>query len=88
MERVCALCQNKRECDRDLAAGTSAEHYRGYCLNAPTIDQLRPGGEQMKISRSAWIHISLAIIIAIAALFLIRLHNAGGIAPLSIVTIR
>ena len=40
MERVCALCQNKRECDRDLAAGTSAEHYRGYCLNAPTIDQL------------------------------------------------
>ncbi len=35
-------------------------------------------GEQMKISRSAWIHISLAIIIAIAALFLIRMHNAGG----------
>jgi hypothetical protein len=32
----------------------------------------------MKISRLAWIHISLAIIIAIAALFLIRLHNAGG----------
>jgi len=32
----------------------------------------------MKISHSAWIHISLAIIIAIAALFLIRLHNAGG----------
>jgi hypothetical protein len=32
----------------------------------------------MKISRSAWIHVSLATIIAIAALFLIRLHNAGG----------
>lgn len=32
----------------------------------------------MKISRSAWIHISLAIIIAIVALFFIRLHNAGG----------
>jgi hypothetical protein len=32
----------------------------------------------MKMSRSAWIHISLAIIIAIAALFLVRLHNAGG----------
>lgn len=32
----------------------------------------------MKISRSAWIHISLALIIAIAALFLIRLHDAGG----------
>lgn len=42
----------------------------------------------MKIFRSAWIHISLALVIALAALFLIRLHNAGGIAPLSIVTIR
>jgi transcriptional regulator with XRE-family HTH domain len=40
MERVCALCQNKRQCDRDLAAGTSAEHYEGYCLNAPTIELL------------------------------------------------
>jgi hypothetical protein len=40
MERVCALCVHKRECDRDLAAGTSAEHYQGYCLNAPTIEQL------------------------------------------------
>ena len=32
----------------------------------------------MKISRSAWIYISLSIVIAIAALFLIRMHNAGG----------
>ena len=32
----------------------------------------------MKISRSARIHISLSIVIAIAALFLIRMHNAGG----------
>ena len=40
MERVCALCGHKRECDRDLAEGTSAEHYRQYCLNAPTIEQL------------------------------------------------
>jgi len=42
MERVCALCQHKRECDRDLAAGTSAGHYEGYCLNAPTIGALTP----------------------------------------------
>jgi len=41
----------------------------------------------MKISRSAWIHFSLAILIALAALFLIHVHNAGGIAPLAIVTI-
>lgn len=40
MERVCAMCANKRQCDRDLAAGTAAEHYEGYCLNAPTIDTL------------------------------------------------
>jgi transcriptional regulator with XRE-family HTH domain len=40
MERVCALCHSKGQCDRDLAAGTSAEHYEGYCLNAPTIHDL------------------------------------------------
>ena len=40
MERVCALCHQKAQCDRDLAAGTSAEHYEGYCLNASTIDVL------------------------------------------------
>jgi hypothetical protein len=42
----------------------------------------------VKISRSAWIHFSLAILVALAALFLIHVHKAGGIAPLSIVTIR
>ena len=35
MERVCALCANKGECDRDLAAGTSAEHYKGYSSTHP-----------------------------------------------------
>jgi hypothetical protein len=40
LERVCALCNHKRECDRDLAAGTSAEHYQQYCLNASTIADL------------------------------------------------
>ena len=42
MERVCALCNHKRECDRDLAAGTSAGHYEAYCLNSATIDGLTP----------------------------------------------
>jgi hypothetical protein len=42
MERVCALCNQKRRCDRDLAAGTSAAHYEEYCANAPTIDGLGP----------------------------------------------
>jgi transcriptional regulator with XRE-family HTH domain len=46
MERVCALCAHKGECDRDLAAGTSAEHYEGYCLNAPTIEMLDQAGSK------------------------------------------
>jgi transcriptional regulator with XRE-family HTH domain len=37
MERVCTLCNHKRLCDRDLAAGTSGRRYQGYCLNASTI---------------------------------------------------
>jgi transcriptional regulator with XRE-family HTH domain len=40
MERVCALCHEKRQCDRDLAAGTSAGHYEGYCPNASNIHDL------------------------------------------------
>jgi hypothetical protein len=40
MERVCALCDSKTRCDRDLHAGTAADHYEDYCLNAPTIDRL------------------------------------------------
>jgi uncharacterized protein YjiS (DUF1127 family) len=40
MERVCAVCIHKRQCDRDLAAGTAVEHYEDYCANAPTIDGL------------------------------------------------
>ena len=34
MERVCTLCRHKRQCDRELAAGTATEHYEGYCPNA------------------------------------------------------
>lgn len=44
MERVCALCNHKHECDHDLAAGTSTENYEEYCLNASTIAGLKPGG--------------------------------------------
>ena len=40
MERVCALCNHKRDCDRDLKAGTSAAHYQDYCLNVSTIESL------------------------------------------------
>ncbi len=40
MERVCAMCKHKRQCDHDLAAGTAAAHYEDYCLNASTLDKL------------------------------------------------
>lgn len=41
MTRVCASCQHKHRCDRDLVSGTSAQHFEDYCLNAPAIDELR-----------------------------------------------
>ncbi len=50
MERVCALCQHKRQCDRDLAAGSSVENYEEYCLNAPTLDLLG-GGRPANIAK-------------------------------------
>ena len=40
MERVCTLCIRKAKCDRHLADGSAAEHYRSYCQNATTIEQL------------------------------------------------
>jgi len=40
MERVCSLCAHKPRCDRDLAAGTSPEHYQQYCHNAAAIRDL------------------------------------------------
>lgn len=40
MERVCAQCRHKGECNRDLSDGTVAQHYRVYCGNAQTIELL------------------------------------------------
>jgi hypothetical protein len=45
MERVCSLCNHKRQCDRDLAAGAASAHYEEYCGNAPTINGL---GQQVR----------------------------------------
>jgi hypothetical protein len=41
MTRVCASCQQKHRCNRDLDAGTSAQHYAEYCLSASTIEDLQ-----------------------------------------------
>jgi hypothetical protein len=40
LERVCALCEQKKQCDRDLAAGTAAQYYKEYCANAATLANL------------------------------------------------
>jgi uncharacterized protein YjiS (DUF1127 family) len=40
MERVCAMCDHKGECDRDLAHGTAAQNYHAYCGNASTLESL------------------------------------------------
>jgi len=34
LQRLCNTCTNKSRCDHELAAGTAAQHYRSYCLNA------------------------------------------------------
>jgi hypothetical protein len=40
LTRVCALCEQKKQCNRDLAAGTAAQHYTEYCPNTTTLASL------------------------------------------------
>ncbi|KIZ47915.1 MULTISPECIES: hypothetical protein [Rhodopseudomonas] len=40
LERVCALCRHKSECDHDIADGSLAEHYESYCGNKVTLNAL------------------------------------------------
>lgn len=37
MQRVCALCQDKKRCERDLADGDATIQFDSYCPNAPTL---------------------------------------------------
>ena len=87
MERVCTLCSHKRQCDRELAAGTATEHYEGYCLNASTIDGLgeqtvirheRSSQQKHEHSPRAIIRIGLAAAVILAAILFVHLHNANG----------
>jgi len=41
MERICSFCTRKRQCHRELAAGTAATNYVEFCENADKIDMLR-----------------------------------------------
>jgi len=40
LERVCALCRHKSECDHDIADGSLVDHYQAYCANKVTLDAL------------------------------------------------
>jgi hypothetical protein len=40
LDRVCASCESRRLCARDLARGDVDSGMRCYCPNAPTIDAL------------------------------------------------
>ncbi|HEY0331713.1 MAG TPA: hypothetical protein VGC77_21780 [Rhodopseudomonas sp.] len=41
LRRACALCEHKRECDSDIAAGTLVPAYQRYCLNVQALDALQ-----------------------------------------------
>ena len=86
MERVCSLCNHKRQCDRDLAAGTAAAHYEEYCGNADTIDGLGPRVRSRTcagVAENGAFHLAAHLdrAAALAVLLFVRLHNANG-APL------
>jgi hypothetical protein len=40
LQRLCITCGLKAQCRHELAAGTAAKHYRNYCPNAMSIDEL------------------------------------------------
>jgi hypothetical protein len=40
MQRLCSVCESKRQCADELAAETAAAHYRAYCPNAYTLDHM------------------------------------------------
>lgn len=41
LQRLCALCDHKRECNRDIAVGALAARYQNYCPNADTVRALK-----------------------------------------------
>ncbi|PPQ35974.1 DUF6455 family protein [Rhodopila globiformis] len=40
IEVTCARCRDARACQRELAAGSAAEHCHEFCPNAPVMDEL------------------------------------------------
>jgi hypothetical protein len=40
LQRTCVFCDHKSLCQRELAEGTAAQHFRRFCPNAHTFDAL------------------------------------------------
>lgn len=40
LRQMCAACEHKTECARDLADGTAAENFYAYCPNARALDSI------------------------------------------------
>jgi hypothetical protein len=49
LQRTCILCDHKSRCQRELAEGTAARHFREFCPNAYTFDAL---AQKVEPSRS------------------------------------
>jgi hypothetical protein len=37
---LCLTCNNKKRCEHELAKGTAPEHFREFCPNAVSLDEL------------------------------------------------
>jgi hypothetical protein len=37
---LCITCSNKKRCEHELAKGTAPEHFREFCPNAVSLDEL------------------------------------------------
>jgi hypothetical protein len=40
LQRLCIMCDHKKQCRHELAAGTAAKNYHDFCPNAFTLDAL------------------------------------------------
>jgi hypothetical protein len=40
MQWLCITCNNKKRCEHEFSKGTASEHFREFCPNAVSIDEL------------------------------------------------
>lgn len=53
LQRVCVVCHQKGRCERELAAGTIAEHFRDFCPNAYTLEALFKQERSASVTKQA-----------------------------------